>query len=47
VKLEGDAEKLWQNWTAGIHRVSCYGDLAKELAWFCRFKGLSLINEAA
>ena len=47
VKLDGDAEKLWQNWTAGIHRVSCYGDLAKEFAWFCRFKGLSLINEAA
>jgi hypothetical protein len=46
VKLDGDAEKLWQNWTAGIHRVSCYGDLAKELAYFCRFKGITLINEA-
>ncbi len=46
VKLEGDAEKLWQNWTAGIHRVSCYGDLTKELAHFCRFKDLTLINES-
>jgi len=46
VKLDGDAEKLWQNWSAGIHRVSCYGDLAKDLAHFCRFAGLMLINEA-
>lgn len=47
VKLDGNAEKLWQGWGAGIHRVSCYGDLTKELAYFCRFKGISLMNEAA
>ena len=46
VKLDGDAEKLWQNWTAGIHRVSGYGDFAKDLAHFSRFAGLSLVNEA-
>jgi len=46
VKLHGDAEKLWQNWTAGIHRVSCYGDLSKGLAYFCRFMKLQLLNEA-
>jgi len=46
VKLNGDAEKLWQNWTAGIHRVSCYGDLSKELGYFSRFTKLQLVNEA-
>jgi hypothetical protein len=46
VKLDGDAEKLWQGWTAGIHRVSCYGDLSKELVHFCRFMKLELLNEA-
>ena len=46
VKLDGDAEKLWQNWTGGIHRVSCYGDLAKDLTRFCRFAELKLVNEA-
>ena len=46
VRLDGDAEKLWQNWSAGIHRVSSYGDLSKDLAHFCRFAELALINEA-
>jgi hypothetical protein len=46
VKLDGNAERLWQNWSAGIHRVSCYGDLAKDLDRFSRFAGLNLVNEA-
>jgi hypothetical protein len=46
VQVNGDAERLWQNWTAGIHRVSCYGDLSKELTHFCRFMKLQLVNEA-
>jgi len=46
VRVDGDAERLWQNWTAGIHRLSCYGDLSKELAYFARFAKLQLINEA-
>jgi len=46
VKVDGNAERLWQNWTAGIHRVSCYGELSRELTWFCRFIDLKLINEA-
>ena len=41
-----DAEKLWRNWTAGIHRVACYGDLSKDLERFCRFADLALVNEA-
>jgi hypothetical protein len=47
VEIDGDVEKLWHGWTAGIHRVCCYGNLAKELAWFSRFTGLNLLNEAA
>ena len=46
VKVDGSAETLWQNWSAGIHRVSCYGDLAVDLGRFCRFADLKLINEA-
>jgi hypothetical protein len=46
VKVDGNAEKLWQNWSAGIHRVSCYGDVTKDLARFCRFADLKLANEA-
>ncbi len=46
VKLDGDAEKLWKNWTAGLHRVTCYGDVTKELELFCRFTETELVNEA-
>lgn len=45
VKLDGNAEKLWQQWTAGIHRVTCYGNLVKDLERFCRFADMKLINE--
>jgi hypothetical protein len=46
VKVDGDAEKLWKNWANGIHRVTCYGDITKELQRFCRFKQIEMINEA-
>jgi hypothetical protein len=46
VRIDGDAEKLWKNWSNGIHRVSCYGDITKELQYFCRFKNIEMINEA-
>ncbi len=46
VKIDGNAEKLWQQWTAGIHRVTCYGSLVKDLERFCRFADVRLINEA-
>jgi len=46
VKVDGDAEKLWRNWSDGIHRVTCYGDITKELERFCRFEGINLVNEA-
>ncbi len=47
VKVDGDAEKLWQHWTSGLHRQTCYGNITKELAYFCRFKDIRMINEAA
>jgi hypothetical protein len=46
VKVDGDAEQLWKNWSGGIHRVTCYGDLTKDLEHFCRFQQLDMINEA-
>ncbi|MFB3923798.1 MAG: hypothetical protein ACE145_18905 [Terriglobia bacterium] len=46
VKLDGDAEKLWKNWSHGLHRVTCYGDITKPLTQFGRFKDVKLVNEA-
>ena len=46
VKLDGDAENLWKNWTSSIHRVTCYGDISKQLKQFCRFENIKLVNEA-
>jgi len=46
VKLDGDAEKLWKNWSHGLHRVTCYGDIVKDLERFCRFMKIQLVNEA-
>jgi len=46
VRVDGDAEKLWQNWSHGLHRVTCYGDLRKDLQRFCRFTGINLVDEA-
>jgi hypothetical protein len=46
VKVDGDLEKLWQNWQHGLHRVTVYGDLTPDLKRFCRFAGVRLVNEA-
>ena len=46
VKVDGDITKLWQNWSHGLHRVTCYGDLVPDLKRFCHFKGIELVNEA-
>jgi hypothetical protein len=45
VKVDGDIHKLWHNWSSGLHRVTCYGDLTEDLQRFCRFKQLNLVNE--
>ena len=47
VAVDGSAERLWKNWSNGIHRVTCYGDLTKDLEHFCRFQQLDLTNEAS
>jgi L-fucose isomerase-like protein len=46
VRVDGDAAKLWQNWTDGLHRVTCYGNLKEDLQRFCRFMGIAMVNEA-
>jgi len=46
VKVDGDAEKLWKNWSSGLHRVTCYGNITKELGFLCRFKEIKMVNEA-
>jgi len=46
VKVNGDVEKLWKNWSSGLHRQTCYGDITKELEYFCRFKQIKMVNEA-
>jgi len=46
VEVDGDITKLWKNWSHGLHRVTCYGDLSRELQHFCRFKEIEMINEA-
>jgi L-fucose isomerase-like protein len=46
VKVDGDAEKLWQNWSHGLHRLTVYGDLTPDLKRFCRFTNIKMVNEA-
>jgi hypothetical protein len=47
VKVDGDVEKLWQNWSHGLHRQTVYGDITKDLARYCRFAGIKMVDEAA
>jgi len=47
VRVDGDITKLWQNWTAGLHRQTVYGDITQELGYFCRFKDIAMVNEAS
>ncbi len=47
VRVDGDAEKLWENWSHGLHRSTVYGNLVQDLERFCRFTGIRMVNEAA
>jgi hypothetical protein len=47
VKVDGDIEKLWHNWSHGLHRQTVYGDVVKDLERFCKFKTIKMANEAA
>jgi hypothetical protein len=46
VKVDGDADALWRNWSNGLHRVTCYMDVTEDLRRFCKFKGIRMIDEA-
>ena len=46
VKVDGDTEQLWKNWSNGLHRQTCYGDVTKEMGYFCKFKEIKMVNEA-
>jgi len=46
VRVDGDIEKLWKNWTSGLHRQTCYGDITKELGSFCKYKDIRMVDEA-
>ena len=47
VKVDGNITRLWENWRAGLHRQTVYGDITKELGFFARFKEIRMIDEAA
>jgi hypothetical protein len=47
VKVDGNIETLWKNWSNGLHRQTVYGDVTKELTQFCRYKDIKLVDEAA
>jgi L-fucose isomerase-like protein len=47
VRVDGNITRLWRNWTAGLHRQTVYGDITRELGFFCRFKNIQMIDEAA
>jgi len=47
VRIDGDLSRLWRNWSQGLHRQTCYGDLTRELQVFSKFKGITLVDEAA
>lgn len=46
VRVDGNVTKLWKNWSFGLHRVTCYGDITRDLERFCRFKDMKMVNEA-
>jgi hypothetical protein len=46
VGIDGDPQKLWQNWADGLHRQTVYGDITADLRRFCRFKDVKLLYEA-
>ncbi len=47
VRVDGDVTRLWKNWSSGLHRQTCYGDITKELRMFSRFMDIRMEDEAA
>ena len=46
VRINGSARRLWENWSHGLHRVTCYGNVEPDLQRFCRFNRIPMVNEA-
>jgi hypothetical protein len=46
LEVDGDSEKLSQNWSRAPRRTTVYGNLTQDLRRFCRFKEIKLVNEA-
>jgi hypothetical protein len=46
VRVDGDVRKLWKNWSSGLHRQTCYGNIVPELTLLCRFKDIKMVDEA-
>ncbi len=47
MRVDGDVEKLWRNWSYGLHRSTVLGDIVKDMERFCRLAKVKLINELA
>ena len=47
VRVDGDVTRLWKNWSSGLHRQTCYGDITQELRMFSRFMHIRMVDEAA
>ena len=47
VQVDGDVTRLWKNWSSGLHRQTCYGDITQELRMFSRFMDIRMVDEAA
>jgi len=45
VSVDGGVRALWQNWSGGLHRVTCYGDLSLALKRFGRLAGVEVVDE--
>jgi hypothetical protein len=46
VRVDGDVTTLWKNWSNGLHRVTVYGNVTKDLGRFCRYTGIKMVDEA-
>ena len=46
VRVDGDLRTLWKNWSYGLHRQTCYGDITEDFKRFCRFKEIEMVDEA-
>jgi len=46
IKVDGSIERLWKNWSNGLHRVTCYGDLKEPIFALADALGFKVVEEA-